>query len=65
MSSIDWASSISKMENGLDLLPQEAQDLMREVLEDRADKEVLKHFLLALKNKGETAEEVDALVAQM
>ena len=53
------------MENGLDLLPQEAQDLMREVLEDRADKEVLKRFLLALKNKGETAEEVDALVAQM
>ena len=53
------------MENGLDLLPQEAQDLMREVLEDRADNEVLKHFLLALKNKGETAEEVGALVAQM
>ena len=65
MSSVDWASSISKMENGLDLLPQEAQDLMREVLEDRADKDVLKQFLLALKNKGETAEEVGALVAQM
>ena len=53
------------MENGLDLLPQEAQDLMREVLEDRADKDVLKQFLLALKNKGETVEEVGALVAQM
>ena len=53
------------MENGLDLLPQEAQDLMREVLEDRADKDILKHFLLALKNKGETVEEVGALVAQM
>lgn len=53
------------MENGLDLLPQEAQDLMREVLEDRSDKEVLKRFLLALKNKGETAEEVGALVEQM
>ena len=53
------------MESGLDLLPQEAQNLMREVLEDRADKEVLKSFLLALKNKGETAEEVGALVAQM
>ncbi len=65
MSSVDWASSISKMENGLDLLPQEAQDLMREVLEDRADKDVLKQFLLALKNKGETVEEVGALVAQM
>ena len=65
MSSVDWASSISKMENGQDLSPQEAQDLMREVLEDRAEKEILKHFLLALKNKGESAEEVAALVAQM
>ena len=53
------------MESGQDLLPKEAQDLMREVLEDRAEKEVLKQFLLALKNKGETAEEVAALVAQM
>jgi anthranilate phosphoribosyltransferase len=53
------------MESGLDLLPQEAQDLMREVLEDRAEKETLKLFLLALKNKGETAEEVGALIAQM
>ena len=53
------------MESGKDLLPQEAQDLMREVLEGRADKEVLKHFLLALKNKGETAGEVTALVEQM
>ena len=53
------------MENGQDLSSQEAQDLMREVLEDRAEKEILKHFLLALKNKGESAEEVAALVAQM
>ena len=53
------------MESGQDLLPKEAQGLMREVLEDRAEKEVLKQFLLALKNKGETAEEVAALVAQM
>ena len=53
------------MENGLDLLPEEAQGLMREVLEDRADKEILKRFLLALKAKGETPEEVGALVAQM
>ena len=53
------------MESGLDLAPEEAQALMREVLEDRSDKEVLKSFLLALKNKGETAEEVGALVQQM
>ena len=65
MSAIDWDSSISKMESGLDLLPNEAQDLMREVLEDRSEKEVLKRFLIALKNKGETPEEVGALVEQM
>ncbi|WP_190279192.1 anthranilate phosphoribosyltransferase [Candidatus Planktophila lacus] len=65
MSSIDWAGVIAKLENGLDLLPLEAQAVMREVLEDRADKEVLKSFLIALKNKGETPEEVGALVSQM
>ncbi|CAN2203198.1 TrpD Anthranilate phosphoribosyltransferase [Candidatus Nanopelagicaceae bacterium] len=65
MSSIDWAASISKLKNGLDLPPLEAQNLMREVLEDRADKETLKDFLLALKAKGETPEEVGALVEQM
>lgn len=65
MSSLDWAGVIAKLENGLDLLPLEAQAVMREVLEDRVDKEVLKSFLIALKNKGETPEEVGALVSQM
>ena len=65
MSSLDWADVITKLENGLDLQPEEAQSVMREVLEDRADKENLKNFLIALKNKGETSEEVGALVAQM
>lgn len=65
MSSLDWAGLIAKLESGLDLEPREAQSAMREVLEDRADKEILKTFLLALKNKGETPEEVGALVEQM
>lgn len=65
MSSLDWAGVITKLEKGLDLQPAEAQSVMREVLEDRADKEYLKNFLIALKNKGETPEEVGALVAQM
>ena len=65
MSSLDWAAVITKLENGLDLQPAEAQSVMREVLEDRADKENLKNFLIDLKKKGETAEEVGALVAQM
>ena len=53
------------MESGLDLTPQEAQFFMQEVLQDRSEKEVLKKFLLALKNKGETPQEVGALVDQM
>jgi len=65
MSSLDWAGAIAKLESGLDLLPEDAQSVMREVLEDRADKEILKSFLIALKNKGETPEEVGALVEQM
>ena len=65
MSSLDWAGIIAKVEYGLDLSPLEAQSVMREVLEDRSDKELLKSFLIALKNKGENPEEVGALVAQM
>jgi anthranilate phosphoribosyltransferase len=53
------------MDSGLDLTPDEAQYFMKEVLEDRSEKEVLKKFLLSLKNKSETPEEVGALVKQM
>lgn len=65
MSSLDWAGVIAKLESGQDLKADEAQAVMREVLEDRAEKEVLMSFLIALKNKGETPEEVGALVSQM
>jgi anthranilate phosphoribosyltransferase len=38
---------------------------MNEILTGNADIDVIKRFLLALKEKGETSEEVGALVAQM
>ena len=38
---------------------------MNEILNGSADVELTKRFLLALKAKGETSEEVGALVAQM
>jgi anthranilate phosphoribosyltransferase len=38
---------------------------MNEILEDRTDNAIIKDFLLSLKAKGETPEEVGALVAQM
>jgi len=65
MSSLDWAGYIAQLESGLDLEAAQAQLIMREVLENRADKEKLKSFLIALKNKGETPEVVGALVSQM
>jgi anthranilate phosphoribosyltransferase len=38
---------------------------MNQILTGQAENETIKEFLLALKNKGESAEEVGALVAQM
>ena len=53
------------MQSGLDLETQDVQWCMHEILTGNANLEVIKEFLLALKSKGETSEEVGALVAQM
>jgi len=53
------------LQSGLDLETQDVQWCMNEILTGNADLEVIKEFLLALKSKGETSEEVGALVAQM
>ena len=60
-----WSACISKIQSGLDLEPFEIQSVMREILSGSANTEGIKEFLLALKEKGETAEEVGALVAEM
>ncbi|CAB4671562.1 unannotated protein [freshwater metagenome] len=60
-----WARYLSTLDSGLDLEPADVQWCMREILEGRAESERIKEFLLALKNKGETAEEVGALITQM
>lgn len=60
-----WARYLSILDSGLDLEPADVQWCMREILEGRAESERIKEFLLALKNKGETAEEVGALITQM
>jgi len=60
-----WKLHLSTLESGLDLLPDEVQWCMREILEGRAESERIKEFLLALKAKGETSDEVGALIAQM
>lgn len=60
-----WKLHLSPLESGLDLLPHDVQWCMREILEGRAETERIKEFLLALKEKGETSDEVGALISQM
>ena len=60
-----WERNFSILESGLDLEPADVQWCMKQILEGQADTELIKKFLLALKTKGETSEEVGALVAQM
>ena len=60
-----WESNISRLDSGLDLETADVQWCMNEILTGIADIDVIKRFLLALKAKGETSEEVGALVAQM
>ena len=60
-----WNSYISKMKSGLNLEVSEISSVMRRILLGEAPVEEIKEFLIALKDKGETAEEVGALVAEM
>jgi anthranilate phosphoribosyltransferase len=60
-----WDNAIAKMDSGLDLEPQEIQEIMRAILSGESDIENIKKFLLSLKAKGETSDEVGALVAEM
>ena len=60
-----WKVCLTNLESGLDLTPEQAKWSMREILEGRAENSELARFLLALKNKGETSEEVGAFVSEM
>jgi len=60
-----WETHIARLQSGLDLETEDVQWFMNEILTGNANLEVIKDFLLALKSKGETSEEVGALVAQM
>ena len=60
-----WSKNLATLGVGLDLEPLDVQWCMREILEGRAETMRIKEFLLALKSKGETSDEVGALVAQM
>ncbi len=60
-----WSEYIDRLTNGLDLEASEISSVMETILQGSAEIEDIKNFLLALKAKGETAEEVGALVSQM
>ena len=60
-----WDSTIAKMDSGLNLERDEIQEIMRAILRGESDVENIKKFLLSLKAKGETSDEVGALVAEM
>lgn len=62
---MSWNRAFELLDNLLDLPSDLVRSLMREILEGRADKENLKRFLLALKTKGETSDEVGAMVVEM
>ena len=65
MSLSQWDQAFALLDDGLDLEPQLVRWCMNEILTGAAEVEKIKAFLLALKSKGETSEEVGALVAQM
>jgi len=60
-----WPQLIETLTSGLDLSSTSAQWAMNEILQGETDIAQIKDFLLALKTKGETAEEVNAFVDAM
>ena len=65
MSQLLWDENIAIVDSGLDLEVDRVQWCMNEILNGAADNSTIRRFLIALKNKGESPEEVGALVAQM
>ena len=60
-----WPQLTETLTNGLDLNADSAQWAMNEILQGSAEIAQIKDFLLALKAKGETADEVNAFVNVM
>jgi anthranilate phosphoribosyltransferase len=65
MTLAQWDLHIGRLQAGLNLETADVQWCMNEILTGKADLESIKSFLLALKSKGETPDEVGALVTQM
>ncbi len=62
---MSWEEILTALANRQDLSTTEVTWAMNQILTGNADISAIKKFLLALKDKGETATEVTALVEQM
>ena len=62
---MSWEEIFTALASGVDLSNSEVTWAMGQILDGKADVAQIKHFLLGLKEKGETATEVMALVDQM
>ncbi|CAB4584905.1 unannotated protein [freshwater metagenome] len=60
-----WPEILLLLWAKVDLTLEQSQWAMREILDGNAEIENVKAFLLALKEKGESAQEVESFVAQM
>ena len=57
--------AIDRLAEGQDLASEEASQVLREVMEDRASEVETAAFLIALRTKGETVQEIAGLAATM
>ena len=60
-----WQEYLGELDSGRDLSVEAIQWCMNEILTGQASDEQIKSFLLSLKAKGQTAQEIGALVSQM
>lgn len=61
----NWPLLLQRLTDGLDLEPLSAEWAMSEILQGKAEISEIKEFLLALKSKGEIADEVNSFVSVM
>ena len=62
---LSWNQIIAQLADRQDLGSEQSQWAMRQILENLADKETIKSFLLGIQAKGETSQEVEAFVEVM
>ena len=62
---MNWELILKSLSDKSDLTNDQVTWAMSQILEGKASNNEIKDFLIGLKTKGESAAEVEALVAQM